>query len=170
VRSFTELGGDILIWSTNGDVNAGKGKQTSIVTSPPKIIYDRFANVTKTPVTPQTGAGIATLIGVPGVPPGNVDLFVPHGTIDASEAGIRVSGNLTVAALQVLNVANIQVRGIAVGIPTAVTPNISGLTAASNTARSTVNTATEIAKQPTTAQQPDIPSIITVDVLGYGGG
>jgi filamentous hemagglutinin len=169
-RIFTELGGDIMIWSTNGDINAGKGKQTSIVTSPPKILYDSFANVTKTPVTPQTGAGIATLIGVPGVPPGNVDLFAPHGTIDASQAGIRASGNLTVAALQVLNIANIQVRGTAVGIPTAVTPNTGALTAASNTAGSTVNTATEIAKQLTTTQQPDIPSIITVEVLGYGGG
>jgi hypothetical protein len=49
-----------------------------------------------------------------------------------------------------------------------VTPNISALTAASNTARSTVNTATEIAKQQTTAQQPDIPSVITVEVMGYG--
>jgi hypothetical protein len=168
-RIFTELGGDIAIWSTNGDINAGKGKQTSIVTSPPKILYDSFANVTKTPVTPQTGAGIATLIGVPGVPPGNVDLFAPHGTIDASEAGIRVSGNLTVAALQVLSVANIQVRGTSVGIPTVVTPNIGALTAASNTVGSSVNTVNEIAKQQTTAQQPDIPSVITVEVVGYGG-
>jgi hypothetical protein len=75
-----------------------------------------------------------------------------------------------VAALQVLNIANIQVRGTAVGIPTAVTPNTGALTAASNTAGSTVNTATEIAKQLTTTQQPDIPSIITVEVVGYGGG
>jgi filamentous hemagglutinin len=101
-RIFTELGGDITVWSTNGDINAGKGKQTSIITSPPNILYDNYANVTKTPATPQTGAGIATLIGVPGVPPGNVDLFGPHGTIDAGEAGIRVSGNFTVAALQIV--------------------------------------------------------------------
>ncbi|HVX78801.1 MAG TPA: filamentous hemagglutinin family protein, partial [Bradyrhizobium sp.] len=86
-RIFTELGGDIDIWSTNGDINAGKGKQTSIVTSPPNILYDKYGNVTKTPDTPQTGAGIATLIGVPGVPPGNVNLFAPHGTVDAGEAG-----------------------------------------------------------------------------------
>ncbi|GKT34242.1 hypothetical protein ADUPG1_002780, partial [Aduncisulcus paluster] len=91
-RVFTELGGDILMFSTNGDLNAGKGKQTSIVTSPPLVVYDQYGRAAKTPNTPQTGAGIATLIGVPGVPPGNVDLFAPHGTIDAGEAGIRVSG------------------------------------------------------------------------------
>lgn len=61
---------------------------------------DRYGNVTKAPLTAQTGAGIATLIGVPGVPgvpPGNVDLFAPHGIIDAGDASIRVSGELDAA-------------------------------------------------------------------------
>ena len=35
----------------------------------------------------------------------------PLGTIDAGEAGIRVSGNINIAALHVVNAANIQVRG-----------------------------------------------------------
>jgi hypothetical protein len=39
-----------------------------------------------------------------------------------------------------------------------------------DSAGSTENTANEIAKQQTTPQLPDIPSIITVDVLGYGEG
>jgi filamentous hemagglutinin len=94
-RIFTVPGGDIAIWSTNGDINARKGKQTSIVTRLPQISYNKFGDVTKTPATPQGGAGIATLIGVPGAPPGNDDLFAPHGAVDAGEAGIRVSGNLT---------------------------------------------------------------------------
>jgi filamentous hemagglutinin len=97
-----------MMWSTNRDLDAGKGKQTSIVTSPPLILYDAYGNVTKTPSTPQTGAGITTLIGVPGVPPGNVDLFAPRGTIDAGQAGIRVSGNITLAPLQILNASNIR--------------------------------------------------------------
>jgi hypothetical protein len=39
-----------------------------------------------------------------------------------------------------------------------------------DSAGSTENTANEIAKQQSTPQLPDIPSIITVDVLGYGEG
>jgi filamentous hemagglutinin len=48
-RVFTELGGDIVMWSTNGDLNAGKGKKTSLVTSPPQFTLDPFAHVTKAP-------------------------------------------------------------------------------------------------------------------------
>ncbi|SHI25192.1 Filamentous haemagglutinin family outer membrane protein [Pollutimonas bauzanensis] len=39
-----------------------------------------------------TGAGIATLAPIADVPPGNMDLIAPEGTVDAGEAGIRVSG------------------------------------------------------------------------------
>ena len=46
-----------------------------------------------------TGGGIGTLQTIKGAPTGNVDLIAPVGFIDAGDAGIRVSGNLNLAAV-----------------------------------------------------------------------
>ncbi len=70
---------------------------------------------TLAPQVPSSGAGIATLNPIPEVAAGDIDLIAPLGTIDAGEAGIRVSGNINLAALQMVNAANIQVQGIIVG-------------------------------------------------------
>ena len=48
--------------------------------------------------------------------PGNVDLFAPHGVVNASDAGI-VAGNLTIGATAVLGRDNITVSGVSVGVP-----------------------------------------------------
>jgi hypothetical protein len=164
-RVFTELGGDIVMWSTNGDVNAGKGKKTSIVTSPPQFTLDPYAHVTKSPATPQSGAGIAALQGVPGVKQGDVFLFAPHGTVDAGDAGVRAH-DVTIGALFVLNADNIQASGKTVGVPTAPAPNTGALTAADNTA----GAASKVMESPKPDSNQNNPSVIIVEVLGYGGG
>jgi filamentous hemagglutinin len=164
LRVFTELGGDIVMWSTNGDLNAGKGKKTSLVTSPPQFTLDPFAHVTKAPSTPQTGAGIAALQGVPGIEQGDVDLFAPHGTIDASDASIRAS-TVTIAAQRGLNADNI-FAARTVGVPTIPPPPVTALTAADNTAGA-VSRMTDMSKSNDGNQ--DKASLIIVEVLGYGG-
>jgi filamentous hemagglutinin len=163
-RDFTELGGDIVMWSTNGDLNAGKGKKTSLVTSPPQFTLDPFAHVTKAPSTPQTGAGIAALQGVPGITQGDVDLFAPHGTVDASDASIRAS-IVTIAAQRVLNADNI-FAAKTVGVPTVPAPPVTALTAADNSAAA-VSKMTDMGK--TNDGNQDKASLIIVEVLGYGG-
>ena len=118
-----------------------------------------------------TGGGIGVLASVAGVPPGDVDLVAPTGTVDAGDAGIRVSGNLNISAVLVLNAGNIQVGGSSVGTPVVAAPNIGSLTAASNTVGATASAATEAAQQARPdSGQSDLPSIVTVEVLGYGGG
>ena len=109
-RIMTTFGGGILAWSAEGDINAGRGAKTTVVYTPPRRVYDAFGNVALSPNAPSSGAGIATLAPIAEVPAGDVDLYAPLGTIDAGEAGIRVSGNINIAALHVVNAANIQVR------------------------------------------------------------
>ncbi|MEW6438319.1 MAG: filamentous hemagglutinin family protein [Pseudomonadota bacterium] len=164
-RVMTTFGGDILAWSAEGDINAGRGSKTTVVYSPPRRLYDKYGNVTLSPTVPSTGAGIATLNPIPGVPPGDIDLIAPLGTVDAGEAGIRVSGNFNVAALQVVNTANIQVQGTVTGINTVAAPNIGALDSASSAAGAATKAIASPAQNTSNAQ----PSILIVEIEGYGG-
>lgn len=163
-RIMTTFGGNILAWSAEGDINAGRGSKTTVIYTPPKRVYDNYGLAILSSQVPSSGAGIATLNPIAEVLPGDIDLIAPLGTIDAGEAGIRVSGNVNLAALQVLNAANIQVQGTATGIPTVQAPSISAALSTSNATAATQQTTTPT--QSTNAQ----PSVIIVEVLGYGGG
>jgi len=164
-RIMTTFGGDIIAWSAEGDINAGRGSKTTVIYTPPKRVYDNYGGVTLSSQVPSSGAGIATLNPIAEVPAGDVDLIAPLGTIDAGEAGIRVSGNVNLAALQIINAANIQVQGTSSGIPVVQAPSISAALSTSNAAAATQQTAT-----PTQGSGNAQPSVIIVEVLGYGGG
>ena len=165
-RIFTLEGGDMTIVSRIGNIDAGKGAKTVQSIQPPNVSYDPYGNITVTPFGPAAGSGIAALRALPDVPLSNVDLIAFVGTVNAGDAGIRVSGNINIAALAVLNASNIQVGGTATGIPTVVAPNIGALTSASNTAGAAAKTS----ETPNAAKNNDQPSIIIVEFLGFVGG
>jgi len=144
-RIFTEQGGDMTIWSSNGDINAGKGAKTSADMPAPQYVCDPNHYCTVDARGEVTGAGIATLQSIPGVPLGTINLIAPRGTVDAGDAGIR-AGNINVAALQVLNADNIQVSGKATGIPVVQAVNSGALTAASSAASAASQMAQDIVK------------------------
>ncbi len=173
-RIFTLRGGNEIIWSSLGDIAAGSSAKTVKSAPPTRVLIDpQSADVQTDLAGLATGGGIGVLATVAGVAPGDVDLIAPVGTVDAGDAGIRVSGNLNIAATQVLNAGNIAVAGSTSGVPTAPTvaaPNISGLTSSSNAAAAVNSAANEVAGQARTQpEQEEVNSIITVEVLGYGG-
>ncbi|WP_345714444.1 filamentous hemagglutinin family protein [Luteolibacter yonseiensis] len=176
-RIFTLRGGDEILWSSKGDIAAGSSSKTVKSAPPTRILIDPQSAAVQTDLAGlATGGGIGVLATVAGVKPGNVDLIAPEGTVDAGDAGIRVSGNLNIAANQVLNAGNISVSGNSAGAaaPAVSSPSISGLTAASNstaaTNATTTGTAANEARNQETTEVVETPSIISVEIIGYGSG
>ena len=167
-RIFTEQGGDMVIWSSNGDINAGQGAKTVADIPPPTYLCDPDAFCVINAQGQVAGAGIATLQTVPGAPEGDVYLVAPRGTVDAGDAGIRVSGNLVVAAAQILNAVNIQVQGNKVGVPVTQSVNVGALSAASAAASAVTKVAQDMVHQQQNDALSKMPSIISVQVLGFG--
>lgn len=167
-RIFTFKGGDVTIWSTDGNIAAGAASKTLQSAPPARYLVDPETGASILDLAGlATGGGIGVLQTVPGAPIGNVDLVAPNGVVDAGDAGIRVSGSFNVAAVQVLNASNIQVGGSSTGVPIVSAPNIGGLTAAGNAA----GAASKVAETPQAApNNTGQPSIIIAEVIGYGGG
>jgi filamentous hemagglutinin len=172
-RVFAADGGDILVWSTEGDIDAGRGAKTAISAPPPVVTIDPKTGAPLVTFSPAlTGSGIQALATSPGVEPGAVDLFAPHGIVNANDAGI-VAGNLTIAATAVLGTNNITVSGTAVGIPITPTGISAGVVGASATAAGAVSSAASdfAARQQQESQAPAAESALSwldVFVLGFG--
>ena len=162
-RILTFAGGDEVIWSTLGDIDAGRGAKTTRVPAAPEIVTDVDANTRVLERADISGSGIGTIIGFTGVEPGDVSLIAPVGTVDAGDAGIRVSGNFTVAAMFVLNADNIKVGGETKGVPKV--PSA----ALNLTVETKDKAASDALKEATEAGPQERPSVIIVEVLGYGG-
>jgi len=173
-RVFTIGGGDILIWSSDGNIDAGKGAKTASATPPPQLRVDAQGNFFLDTTQSVEGSGIGVLLGKAGITAGDVDLIAPKGEVNAGDAGIRAAGNLTIAALRVTCGGNCAFGGVSVGVPAAATANLAGALAGSSSTGSDAAKATqqavEQAAQNSAAPQQKvaIPSFITVEVTGFG--
>lgn len=163
-RILTFAGGDEVIWSTLGDIDAGRGAKTARVPTAPEIVTDVDAVTEVLERADISGSGIGTIIGFSGVEEGDVHLIAPEGTVNAGDAGVRVSGNLTLAARFVVNADNFQVSGAIKGLPKP-TATIVPITVETKD-KAAADAAKEATQQPAARQA----SIIIVEVLGFGGG
>jgi filamentous hemagglutinin len=138
-RIFTLGGGNILIWSDQGSIDAGNGSKSSLSVPPPVILINADGSISLDyGASLAAGSGIRTIQTDPSVPPGDVDLDAPVGTVDAGDAGIGASGNINIAAAHVIGALNINFGGTASGVPS----DLSGLAASLSGVSSVASSAT----------------------------
>lgn len=171
-RVFALNGGDITIWSSNGNIDAGRGAKSALTIPPPEVTFDQSGNLKIIYPPAVSGSGIRTAASIGGRP-GDVYLAAPKGIVDAGEAGIGGS-NITIAATAVLGANNIQVSGTSTGVPSAgasvaIAPAgaAAAATAAANTAESAVNNDTNQAKERNSMADNSL-NPLSVDILGFG--
>jgi hypothetical protein len=185
-KVLTAQGGDVVIYTANGSIDAGRGAKTSVTTPPPqkKPIFDAAGNTVGFQyVLPigVAGSGIQTTSSKPSgpssiaPPAGSIYLFAPSGTIDAGEAGIASGSNIFIAALTVLNADNISSVGTSAGVPPVVVGSLASSLAASGatTSAGTGKDADAAAQSAAAAAQASAagafkPTVLTVEVLGFG--
>jgi hypothetical protein len=173
-RIFTLRGGDLTIWSSSGDIAAGNAPKTIVTAPPTRVLIDVTSADIQTDLGGlATGGGIGVLAAVEGVEEGAVNLIAPSGTVDAGDAGIRATGDIKIAASTVLNADNISAGGTSAGVPAAAPASIPvSVSSASSSSTAAASSAVDekVSQSQAKQHQEELPSLITVDILGYGGG
>ena len=187
-KVVTAQGGDILIYTADGNIDAGRGAKTSVTTPAPRRVpkVDKDGVVTGYSYVLSSGvagSGIQTVTSDPDGPgplqagrAGDVYLFAPKGFVDAGEAGIVSGANIVIAAQVVLNAANISAAGSAQGVPVVSSGSLASSLAAggapsggsNKAAEDAAAAATNAAKAAAAAGNLAKPAILTVEVLGFG--
>ncbi len=193
-RIFSLDGAPITLWSSQGDIDAGKGAKTAVNVPPPQFVLQEDGTISTVFPPSVAGSGIqaannlqkrATDLGalVDGailvdrqrfhrsLAGGNAYLFAPRGTIDAGDAGIAVGGDLLLAAQQVVGADNISVGGISIGVPTttAVSANTISLgDVASSATESATSSMNDAIRETAEALAEASVAFVTVDIIGVG--
>ena len=173
---FVDLSGFTKYTANHGDIAAGNAPKTVVTAPPTRVLIDATSADIQTDLGGlATGGGIGVLAAVEGVEPGAVNLIAPGGTVDAGDAGIRATGDIKIAAAAVVNADNISSGGTTAGAPSSpsvAAPNIGGLTSGASNSAAASSAASQVSQPSSTQDKPaeEAPSLISVEVLGYGGG
>ena len=170
-RVFTIQGGDILMWSSYGNLDAGNGSKTATSTPPPILVVNPKTGEFSVDATASiVGSGIRVLLGNPNVVPGTVDLFAPDGTINAGDAGIGAAGNIYLGAQQVIGANNINFGGVAAGVPVAAPAPVSvGLGNLLDTSQVAEQATQGLGSMNDMANTSDfMPTFLSVELIGLG--
>jgi filamentous hemagglutinin family protein len=143
-RIFTLGGGNIVIWSNAGNIDAGNGAKNSLSLPPPTYTIDKKGNEELVFNAAVAGSGIRTIQDGPDVPAGDVNLIAPVGSVNAGDAGIGAAGNINLSALVVTGASNINFGGTATGVPPAVVNVTATASSAASSASANQNAASAL--------------------------
>ena len=112
-RVFTVGKGDLLMWASLGNLDAGRGAKTVTGAPPPLYRIDKDTGQFVIDTSGSfSGSGIAVLDAS-----STLDLYAPKGEINAGDAGIKSLGNAFLGAARFVGADNLTVGGVAVGAP-----------------------------------------------------
>lgn len=170
-RVFTLQGGNIMMWSSYGNIDAGKGSKTVSSTPPPLLVVDPKTGTFSVDATQSVvGSGIRVLLANKNVVPGSVDLYAPAGVINAGDAGIGSAGNIYLGALQVIGANNINFGGTAAGVPVAAPAPVNvGLGNLQDASKAADQATQSLGSMKDMANMKDFkPTFLSVEVIGLG--
>lgn len=185
-KIVTLLGGNIMIYSQLGGIDAGRGPRDSVSSLAPQVVAIQALNAAGVPVdsglrrfrppVDAAGSGMRTISfdpdGAEGPiakpDPGGIYLFASRGFVDAGEAGVNAAGSLFVVAPTVINSGNFSSGGGKSGVPASSAGSMVGaLTAASGAAAGAGGDAAR-GTQAGMPRDSFRPSFLTVEVIGFG--
>ncbi len=156
--------GDILLWSSNGNIDSGKGSNNT-VTVPPLVpkINPTDGSISFELPTLATGSGIGILTPSVGNAEGTAFLFAPRGEVIALDAFIRAP-SVFFDPEKIRGADNV----IGVSANPVSAPAVAGVAGLSST--SNPNEAQSTANQAPKTGEREKSSILTVEVLAMGDG
>lgn len=165
-RIFTLGGGDLQLWSSIGNIDAGKGAKTAAATPPPQVRI-RGDLVVLDISDAVTGSGIGTLRKSADTPAADVRIYAPAGYVDAGDAGIRSSGDIDLGGARLINADNISAGGdfssntvVPVSAPPTPSPAASASEADAVASIPAQSTAQSVEKE--------VASLLSVEILALG--
>ena len=165
-RVFTVGLGDLLMWASNGSLDAGRGGKTVVGAPAPVYRLNAAGQFVVDLSGSFSGSGIAVLNAA-----SDLDLYAPKGTIDAGDAGIKSLGNAYFGAAAFVGADNLSVGGVSVGAPPPASTGggTAGLAAvASNASAATTVNAGDSEEEKERKRRKRLNLVL--DFLGFGDG
>lgn len=159
-RIFTVAKGDLLLWSSKGNIDAGRGAKTVTGAPPPVFRLEGGKFVVDTSGS-FSGSGIAALDEDSAL-----DLFAPRGEINAGDAGIKAVGALFLTAMQIVGVDNIAAGGPSIGVPPA--PAVGNAATNVGSLGQSATAAGSDAGENSTSKRRNRRQVL-LELLGFGG-